>query len=84
MLKQTPAQPAAHRVWRITAETPQGEYVQLEGGARTVAAVKAAAASPAGDSSCWLSSVELEKGASVTEYVWDCDPPEVLALVRRN
>ncbi len=76
MTNHTPAQPAARKVWRITATAPQGEYVTLD---------KAQPAAPAAADSGWLnSSVELERGATVTEYVWDRFPPEVLAIYSRR
>ena len=79
MTKHTSAQPAVRKIWRITAAAPQGEYVTLD------AARHWQPAAPAAADSGWLnSSVELERGATVTEYVWDRFPPEVLAVYRRN
>ena len=79
MTKHTAAQPAIRKVWRITAAAPQGEYVTLDTAQHWKPAVPAAA------DNGWLnSSVELERGATVTEYVWDRFPPEVLAVYRRN
>ena len=79
MTKHTLAQPAVRKVWRITAAAPQGEYVTLDN------APHCKPAAPAAADCGWLnSSVELERGATVTEYVWDRFPPEVLAVYRRN
>ena len=79
MTKHTLAQPAVRKVWRITAAAPQGEYVTLDN------APHRKPAAPAAADSGWLnSSVELQRGATVTEYVWDRFPPEVLAVYRRN
>ena len=79
MTKHTSAQPAVRKIWRITAAAPQGEYVTLDN------APHCKPAAPAAADSGWLnSSVELERGATVTEYVWDQFPPEVLAVYRRN
>ena len=79
MTKHTLAQPAVRKVWRITAAAPQGEYVTLDN------ARQGKPAAPAAADGGWLnSSVELERGATVTEYVWDRFPPEVLAVYRRN
>ena len=79
MTKHTPAQPAVRKVWRITAAAPQGEYVTPDKAQQRQPAAPAAA-----DSDWFSSSVELERGATVTEYVWDRFPPEVLAVYRRN
>ncbi len=76
MNKHTPAPPAARKAWRITAAAPLGEYVTLD--------QAQSAAPPAADSGWLNSSVELERGATVTEYVWDRFPPEVLAVYNRR
>jgi|GEM_PF-2154509 len=79
MTKHTPAQPAVRKVWRITAAAPQGEYVTLD------KAQHWQPPAPAATDGGWLmSSAELKRGATVTEYVWDRFPPEVLAVYRRN
>ena len=77
MSKHTQAPPVVRKVWRMSATAPQGEIVSTG-----PAAKPAPAASDEG--SCWQSSAELENGASVTEYVWDHYPPEVLAVYRKN
>ena len=79
MTKHTSAQPAVRKIWRITAAAPQGEYVTLDNAPHCKPAASAAA-----DSGGLNSSGELERGATVTEYVWDQFPPEVLAVYRRN
>ena len=66
MTKHTPSQSEVHKVWRITAAAPHGEYVTLD------KAQNQQPAAPAVADSGWLnSSVELERGATVTEYFWD-------------
>ena len=79
MTKHTPAQPAVRKVWRITAAAPQGEYVTLDTAQHGQPAPPAAA-----DNGWFSSSIELQRGATVTEFVWDHFPPEVLAVYRRN
>ena len=49
-----------------TAAAPHGEYVTLD-----KAQNRQPAAPEAADSGWLNSSVELERGATVTEYVWD-------------
>ena len=70
MTKHTAAQPAVRKVWRITAAAPHGEYVFLD-----KAQHRQPAAPEAADSGWLNSSVELERGATVTEYVWDRSTP---------